>query len=321
MMTTLWLTMAFIGAFAVVVGINLAISQFIEDRNKARRLRVEQESRRRQAQRARQSMANRDVYEQAVEGLVDPEELGSPLEQLRRFVGQSGLDVTAEQILLVSLLAATLLGGGLGYLRQSVSLGLLVATMVALVPMIVVAFARQQRRNKMLSQLPDAYEMMARVLRSGQTMSQAMRGVADEFPAPLADEFAYCWEQQNLGLSAEASLKDLGRRTGLLEIQIFVVALTIHRQTGGNLSHLLGKLSNVMRERDKIRSKIAALTAEGKMQAYVLAAMPIALGTFVSITNPEYMSTLWQYPQLLVLTAILEILGVVWMRKITNFDF
>jgi tight adherence protein B len=76
-----------------------------------------------------------------------------------------------------------------------------------------------------------------------------------------------------------------------------------------------------MRERDKIRSKISALTAEGKMQAYVLAAMPIALGTFVSITNPEYMSTLWQYPQLLVLTAVLEILGVVWMRKICNFDF
>jgi tight adherence protein B len=321
MMTSLWLAMAFIGAFAVVVGINLAISQFLEEREKARRLRVEQESRRRQAARARQSMANRDVYEMAVEGLVDPEDLGSPLERFRRFVGQSGLDVTAEQIVLIASFGALILGGGLGYLRKSVSLGVFVGLLVSVLPMAFVAIARQQRRNKMLTQLPDAYEMMARVLRSGQTMSQAMRGVADEFPAPLADEFAYCWEQQNLGLSAEASLKDLGRRTALLEIQIFVVALTIHRQTGGNLSHLLGKLSNVMRERDKIRSKISALTAEGKMQAYVLAAMPIALGTFVSITNPEYMSTLWQYPQLLVLTAVLEILGVVWMRKICNFDF
>ena len=143
MMTSLWLAMAFIGAFAVVVGINLAISQFLEEREKARRLRVEQESRRRQAARARQSMANRDVYEMAVEGLIDPEDLGSPLERFRRFVGQSGLDVTAEQIVLIASFGALILGGGLGYLRKSVSLGVFVGLLVSVLPMAFVAIARE----------------------------------------------------------------------------------------------------------------------------------------------------------------------------------
>ena len=103
---------------------------------------------------------------------------------------------------------------------------------------------RNARLEKLLSQLPDAFDLMARVIRAGQTMSQALQAVADEFAQPIAAEFAYCYEQQNLGLPPETALRDLARRTGLLEIKIFVLALLVQQQTGGNLAELLDKLSH-----------------------------------------------------------------------------
>ena len=105
---------------------------------------------------------------------------------------------------------------------------------------------------------------MGRVVRAGQTISQALQAVADEFPPPIAAEFAYCYEQQNLGLSPESALRDLARRTGLLEIKIFVLALLVQQQTGGNLAELLDKLSGIIRERFRIRGQIKTLTAEGR---------------------------------------------------------
>src|SRR5262249_57164429 len=123
--------------------------------------------------------------------------------------------------------------------------------------------------------LPDAFDLMARVIRAGQTMSQAIQSVADEFDQPLAGEFAYCYEQQNLGLSPEVALRDLARRTGLVEVKIFVLAMLVQQQTGGNLAELLDKLSGVVRERFRVPGKIKALTAEGRMQATVLLVLPL----------------------------------------------
>jgi tight adherence protein B len=163
-----------------------------------------------------------------------------------------------------------------------------VALVSGIVPVVVIRLVRNHRRNKLKKQLPEAFEMMARVLRAGQTISQAMRGVAEQFPSPIAEEFSLCWEQQNLGLSPEASFRELGRRTGLLEIKIFVVALSIHRQTGGNLSALLMKLSHVIRERMKLEDKVGALTAEGQMQAYVLLGLPFLVSALVYFIHPTY---------------------------------
>ncbi|TVQ02349.1 MAG: hypothetical protein EA381_03445 [Planctomycetaceae bacterium] len=151
-------------------------------------------------------------------------------------------------------------------------------------------------------------------------MSQAMRGIADEFSPPVSEEFAFCWEQQNLGLSPEASFQELAKRTSIIEIKIFVVAMSIHRSTGGNLSQLLIKLSNVIRERERIRGKVDALTAEGKFQAYLLIGLPFVLAGVIAIINPGYMTPLFRYPIVFVIAAGLLSVGYLWMKKIINFD-
>jgi tight adherence protein B len=320
-MSIVWAVLAFVGGFLLVAGLNFVIVDVIEDRRRQIRERLEEEIRLRQLERARTSMANRDLYELAAEGFVDPDAGMTALDRFRRFVSQSGVSAPPEQIVAVALVLAVVAGAlTIVVLRNALATGF-VAIIAASIPFLVVSYIRAQRRNKLLLQLPDAYEMMARMLRSGQTITQAMRGVADEFSSPLAEEFAYCWEQQNLGLSPEASFRDLARRTALLEINIFVVAMSIHRQSGGNLVHLLNKLSGVIRDREKIRGKIAALTAEGKLQAYVLLALPIFVALAMSVLNPGYMAELFDYPAVLGAAVVMEILGYLWLNRIVNFDF
>lgn len=320
-MTVFWSILAFAGGFLLIAGLNLMVADVIDDRRRQIRARLEEETRLRQLERARTSMANRDLYELAAEGFADPDANLRLLDRIRRYVAQSGVNAPAERIIAVAVALSLGSGAVTALLSRNPVAAVFVGVIAAAIPFVVVSIIRSQRRNKLLSQLPDAYEMMARVLRSGQTITQAMRGVADEFSSPLAEEFAYCWEQQNLGLSPDASFKELARRTALLEINIFVVAMSIHRQSGGNLVQLLNKLSGVIRERDKIRGKIAGLTAEGKMQAYVLLALPVFVGLMMSVLNPPYIAELFQYPALLIAAGVMEFIGYLWMNKIVNFDF
>src|SRR5581483_9587970 len=111
-------------------------------------------------------------------------------------------------------------------------------------------------------------------------------------------EFALCYEQQNLGLTTEAALRDLSRRTGLLEVKIFVLALLVQQQTGGNLAELLDKLSTVIRDRFRIRGQIRTLTAEGRIQAAVLLVLPLLMFTFILLFNREYANILLSRPKL-----------------------
>jgi len=208
-----------------------------------------------------------------------------------------------------------------GLLHWNVLTGLAGAAVGAAIPFFYVSIKRQRRLNKMMDQLPEAFDLMARIIRAGQTMAQSIQAVADEFDAPLAAEFAYCYEQQNLGLSPEASLRDLARRTGLLEIKIFVLALLVQQQAGGNLAELLDKLSIVIRERSRIRGKIRVLTAEGRFQAIVLLGLPPAMLLVLLFFNPEYARVLFKHPSLLVGTFLSEVLGFLWIRRIVNFDF
>src|SRR5439155_17515599 len=151
------------------------------------------------------------------------------------------------------------------------------------------------------------FDLMGRIIRAGQTMAQGLQAVADEFDQPIAGEFAYCYEQQNLGLSPEVSLRDLARRTGLLEIKIFVLALLVQQQTGGNLAVLLEKLAGVVRERFRIRGKIKTLTAEGRLQAAVLLVLPPALFLIILLLNWSYGEVLLTHPYLLVGMVVAEL--------------
>ena len=235
---------------------------------------------------------------------------------------QSGLDVTPEMVLMRSLLAA----GALGLMALALTGRLWFA-----LPFVAVGFAgpigyyfhkRRQRQEKFSGQLADAFSLMARVLRAGQTLPQAMTIVSTEFTDPISGEFALCQEQQNLGLRTDAALRELARRTGLTEIRMFVVANLVHRESGGNFADLLENLSQVVRERFRIRGMVQSLTAEGRMQAAVLLILPLVLYFLLSLLNPGYFAiVLERHPEWIAEAFLAELLGALWIRKIINFDF
>jgi tight adherence protein B len=215
------------------------------------------------------------------------------------------------------------LGTGLlgGLLARNVLAGMFLGAVGSVVPVMYLIFKRRQRREKLLTQLPDSFELMSRILRAGQTISQAMHAVATEFAPPVSTEFGYCHEQQNLGLNMEAALHDLARRTGLIEVKIYVLALLVHRKSGGNLAELLDNLALIVRERFKIRSKIKALTAEGRFQACSLLVLPLIAFAGLLVVNRPYALKLLDYPWLILASVLSMAVGAYWIRRIVNFDF
>lgn len=320
-MLYLWISMAFFAGFAFVAGLNFFMVEVIDDRRKQSAARAKEEMRLRNAERARLEFNSKEAHQKAVSQIAQYYENPSPWSKWKLIVAQSGIVGMKPEAFLAMAGCIAILGGSvLGFFTKSIAIGAFGGLGMASLPFLFVVAKRKQRQAKLLSQLPDAYEMLARVLRSGQTVSQAMRAIADEFTSPLAEEFAYCWEQQNLGLTPEASLKELARRTGVLEVKIFVVALTINSTAGGNLSQLLNKLSHVIRDRDKMRQKVMALTAEGRMQAYLMIALPIGLAGVLSVLSPTYLVPLWEFKSLIVGTLLWMGVGYFWMQRIINFD-
>jgi tight adherence protein B len=301
---------AIAGAYSIITDL------YLRDRSRVSQ-RIDDEYRGRQRERARKALVFKDLKQLSNEASGDLD----LRDRLAMTLEQSGLDLTLRKLLTIAGVAG-LVAGLLGFLAGR---NMLVAAVAALVgaslPLAYVYFKRRARLEKLLSQLPDAFDLMSRVIRAGQTMSQGLQAVADEFAQPIAAEFSYCYEQQNLGLPPEVTLRDLARRTGLLEVKIFVTAVLVQQQTGGSLAEMLEKLATIIRQRYKIRGQIQSLTAEGRLQAIILLALPIVMFFLFLIMMPAYESKLLEHPGLIATTLACEGLGALWIRQIVNFDF
>lgn len=320
-MAYLVLSLAFLAGFLLIFGANWLLVDVTEARRRQVRKRLEEEHRLRVREHARGSMAYQELYEMAADGLIDLRERQSVVSRLLRLIHESGASIQPGQVVGLCLGAAALFGALAGVLSKSIALAALAGFTAGAAPLVYLAILRARRAEKLLSQLPDAFDVMSRTMRAGQTISQALQAVAEEFSSPIAEEFGYCYDQQNLGLSPEAAMKELARRTGLLELKIFVLAVMVHRQTGGNLSELFDKLAEVIRARYRIRGKIKALTGEGRIQGIMLLALPIFFMLIMFVLNRPYIMTLFQYPLLVAGMFFFMAVGAVWMHKIVNFDF
>src|SRR4051794_24911874 len=320
-MSLLLLTLlTFLAGVLAVAGVYSIVSDvFLRDRSRVSK-RVDDEFRKRQRDQASKSALFKNLDRLAAEAALPGDGESGLRARFEALVEQADMNLTPRRLLGIMGVVGAVLGLA-GALVHSPLAGLALGLLGAAVPLLYVQRRRKARLEKMLAQLPDTFELMARIIRAGQTMSQALQAVADEFDRPISAEFAYCYEQQNLGLPPEVALRDLARRTGLLEIKIFVLGMLVQQQTGGNLAELLEKLSGVVRDRYRIQGKIKALTAEGRMQGLVLLILPVALFLIMLAMNREFTGVLLEYPIILMAIGVSEALGALWIRKIVNFDF
>jgi tight adherence protein B len=310
----------FAAIFSVIGVYSIVTDIFLRDKIRLRE-RIEEELRQAQRSRAKQSML-RNLSQTDLAGIMDAaEDKRTLMVRLQDLIDQSGLRIQPITLFYHSG-GAALAAGLLGMLiRGDIVIALILACLAATAPFVYVRKARSRRQDALRGQLADAFELMSSTLRAGQSMAQSLQAVAIDFPAPIAEEFMMCSEQQNLGLDPEIAMRQLARRCGLIELKIFVVAVLVQRQVGGNLSDILQGLSSVVRERFRIMGLINTLTAEGRLQAIILMSLPPFLLLIMVVMNREYTSSLLDHPQLLYGMAGSMFCGWLWIRKIVNFDF
>jgi tight adherence protein B len=308
------------GVLILVAAYSLLSDLYLRDRTRVHS-RMDEEFRLKRREKARQSVLFKDLSAPAGEAAAGTVPEPSLKERMELMVEQSGLNLSLRSLLLITGWTALIGGCGAWLLRQDLVIAWVTGAAAGCVPFLYVRWKRKQRLTKLLSQLPDAFDLMGRVIRAGQTMSQAFQAVADEFDPPISSEFSYCHEQQNLGLPPELALRDMARRTGILELKIFVLAMIVQQQTGGNLAEMLEKLATVVRQRFQTYAKVKVLTAEGRLQALVLLALPPFIFGLMLLLNYDYAAILLERPWLVAGVVISELVGAFWIRKIVNFDY
>lgn len=194
------------------------------------------------------------------------------------------------------------------------------AALASYLPFFILNSRRNKRQRVMADQLPEALDFLSRVLRAGHSFSTGLQMMADELPQPLAGEFRRCYDQHSLGQSLDDSLKDTAARVDNTDFAFFITALLIQRQTGGDLSEVLGNISHMIRGRIRLQNQVRAKTAEGRFTGYILVAFPAVMFGLVYTQNPAYCHRLLTGDGLYLLgVAIgLQLAGLFTIKKITT---
>jgi len=201
--------------------------------------------------------------------------------------------------------------------------GLIVGLLAVLGPVAAVNFIASRRRKKFLALLPDTLTLLSGTLRAGYSLMQGVEAISQEVEDPMGQELRRVVTEARLGRPLEESLEGVAERMASPDFAWSVMAIRIQREVGGNLSELLLTVADTMTQRERLRRDIAALTAEGRISAIVLACLPIGLGILMYLINPDYMSRLLNDTLgniMLGLSVLGMVVGFLWMRKIINIE-
>jgi tight adherence protein B len=192
-----------------------------------------------------------------------------------------------------------------------------------LVPFMVLSVRKSRREQRFTDQLPDTLTLMAGSLTAGYSMPQAIDTVVREGQQPIADEMGKALVEARLGVPIEEALENIAIRTQNKDFAWVVMAINIQRQVGGNLSEILRIVAETLRERAYLRRQIRTLSAEGRISAVVIAAMPFVMFLYLILVRPEYITLLFTDTWgivMLVGALVLQLVGWLWMRRIVNFE-
>ena len=241
--------------------------------------------------------------------------------RLQLFLQQAAIEMQVAPFLLIAVILALFAFVGALVAGFAIEFALITSAVGASVPFLVAQFKRQRRFARFEEQFPDAMELLSRAVRAGHAFTTAFSLIAEEMADPVAEEFRITFQQQNLGLPLRDALANMAERVPLPDVRIFIAALEIQRESGGNLGEILNNLSAVVRERFKILREVEVLTAEGRLSMYVLTAMPFIVLALLYMTNPDYIAPLFTDPvgrRALWGAAIMQFIGYLIIRKMVR---
>jgi len=239
-------------------------------------------------------------------------------------IQQAGLDWTPQQLatyIVVAALVGALLGFRFPLLLTRGITALVGAAVCSVLPYLFVRRKASKRLAEMEAQFPEALDFLARSMRAGHAFTISLEMLSEELADPLGQEFRALFNEQNLGATIETALRNLTRRVPLLDARFFASAILLQRQTGGNLSEILLRLSHLIRERFRLKGQVKAASAHGRLTALILTVLPIATAFALLVVAPGYLPGMVADPdgRKLIMAAIgAQVLGNVCIRKIIN---
>ena len=232
-----------------------------------------------------------------------------------------GWSVGTFVMLTVGLAAACGLGALIGTRMWLAALG--AAVFGSLLPYLFASRKRKQRYAAFEEHFPESIDLLGRAVRAGHAFSTGLRVVAEESPEPVSTEFRQVYEEQKFGLPLSESLLAMSDRMAILDVRIFVTAVLIQLESGGNLAEILDNLAKIIRDRFKFRRQLRVHTAHGRMTGMVLVSAPFVAGFGMWFLNPDYMGVLFEEPlgRVMLVTAVgFQLLGFIFVRRIMDVE-
>jgi tight adherence protein B len=242
----------------------------------------------------------------------------------QQLVHGTGLAVSPDQVLGLMALTGVLLAGGLLVWRDEWWPALVGLAASVVVPLGLFRFLRARRRRVLQDQLPDAFFLLARSLRAGLTLEEALATVGEQGVRPLADEFGRCIGYYRLGLSAPMALQLMAQRLQMPDLNGLVAIVALHRTSGGNLPFLLDRWAATTRDRNQFRGYFRAATALATITAIALAAAPPLLLVGYWLLQPDYLFSFIRSSTgvlTLSIAGVLEVIGSAWVYYLARVDY
>jgi tight adherence protein B len=246
-------------------------------------------------------------------------------ERLRVMIEQSGLKwrVTRTAHGCIALFILGFVVARMMLPERFEAAAILFAAFAGAAPVFYIKVMRSKRLTKFEEIFPESLEFIARSMRAGHALSVSLEMLHREFPEPLSGEFRKTFEEHNLGLPLDAALEKLSKRIPLLDVQFFVSAVLLQKRTGGNLAEILDKLAYVIRERFKLRGKIKAICAHGRMTGTALSCIPLGVAGMMFLSSREYIMFFIEDElggMMIAAALVFQIVGYLIIRKIVSIE-
>lgn len=236
-----------------------------------------------------------------------------------RLVLQSGSEISAAMLTALCFSSCVVMAGSVLVLTDNLLLAGLAAVLGGVLPIAFTVWIRNRRQKLIMEQMPAMVDELARAAKTGRSLEQCLEMVARDTPSPLGDELRLCTRKQAMGVGLVQALADLPPRTGIVSMNVFTMALTVHQQTGGDLVTVMDRLSRTIRDRILFLGRLRAATAASRAASILMIGLPPAIVAFFVWRDPNYFRDLFNSPwgrTLTLLAIALQIIGAAIVLRI-----
>ena len=246
------------------------------------------------------------------------------LRKLEEAMWQAGMYMRVGDILLIIMLAfgAGLFGGNLFF--HDIWFAIVTGLVIGVLPLFYIQFMKKRRLKAFATQLPFALDLIKSSLEAGHSLQRAMQVLVSEFADPLGSEFRTVLEQNRIGLPLPRALEDMLKRVPEDDLRLLVVAVRVQTEVGSSLAQIVGRLSEIVRIRQRLRMQIRALTAQSRLGGMVVGILPIIVLTIFSIIQPGYTDKLFHDPtgqKILKFAVGSDLLALITIRRLLRVNY